>query len=243
MNWNLLSLTGRSRDHIFQNESPRYAIHNDAVAAFGDMRAAASTAGIDLEIFSGFRDFDAQLSIWNRKFRGERRLHDRNGQPLDHAQLTPEAIVDAILIWSALPGASRHHWGTEIDVIDRAALSEGQSFDLLPVEYAQGNVFGKLNMWLDANIESFGFFRPYREFRGGVSPEPWHLSYAPISHTAMQQYDLSVLRHAIMSAEIEGKSVVLSKLDAIYQSYVLNICEPLADEIYPTAHPAAYPVA
>ena len=29
---------------------------------------------------------------------------------------------DAILLWSALPGASRHHWGTDFDVFDRAAV-------------------------------------------------------------------------------------------------------------------------
>ncbi len=33
--------------------------------------------------------------------------------------------VAAILVWSALPGASRHHWGTDCDVIDAAALPPG----------------------------------------------------------------------------------------------------------------------
>ena len=56
----------------------------------------------------------------------------------------------AILHWSALPGASRHHWGTEIDVIDRAALLHGQLAQLVPDEYAADGVFAKLGLWLSA---------------------------------------------------------------------------------------------
>ena len=37
-----------------------------------------------------------------------------------------------ILEWSALPGASRHHWGSEFDVFDLAALPEGYRVQLLP---------------------------------------------------------------------------------------------------------------
>jgi len=51
--------------------------------------------------------------------------------------------VRAILHWSALPGASRHHWGTEIDVIDRAALADGRKAQLIPAEYgADGSLPG-----------------------------------------------------------------------------------------------------
>ena len=38
---------------------------------------------------------------------------------------TTAARIDAILCWSALPGGSRHHWGTDCDVIDAAALPAG----------------------------------------------------------------------------------------------------------------------
>ena len=84
------------------------------------MRAAAAADGIDLVAFSSFRDFDRQLAIWNGKFRGERPMQDRAGRPLDALALTPAERVAAILWWSALPGASRHHWGTDIDVMDAA---------------------------------------------------------------------------------------------------------------------------
>ena len=93
----------------------------------------------------------------------------------------PRRSCGAILLWSALPGASRHHWGTEIDVIDRAALRPGQHAQLIPAEYCAEGVFGGLDRWLTEHAGAFGFFRPYDRDRGGVQPEPWHLSFAPVS--------------------------------------------------------------
>ena len=77
--------------------------------------------GIDLAARSSFRDFDTQLTIWNRKWAGERPLYDRQGRPLERRQLADSQAVDAILCWSAIPGGSRHHWGSDVDVIDAAA--------------------------------------------------------------------------------------------------------------------------
>ena len=41
------------------------------------------------------------------------------------AQLSPAERIEAILRWSALPGASRHHWGTDLDLIDAHAIQPG----------------------------------------------------------------------------------------------------------------------
>ncbi|NIM47861.1 MAG: D-alanyl-D-alanine carboxypeptidase family protein, partial [Gemmatimonadales bacterium] len=86
------------------------------------------------------------------------------------------------LRWSALPGASRHHWGTDLDVYDLAARPEGYEVELIPEEVDAGGMFGPLHEWLDGRIAAdaaFGFFRPYERDRQGVAPERWHLSYAP----------------------------------------------------------------
>ena len=32
---------------------------------------------------------------------------------------------------------------------------------------------GKLAAWLDDNLEKYGFYRPYKDYKGGVAPEPW----------------------------------------------------------------------
>ena len=95
--------------------------------------------------------------------------------------LDEPAAVEAILLWSALPGASRHHWGTDVDVVDRSACPPGYRPQLMTAEFAPRGIFAKLDGWLAANMGHFGFFRPYTRDRGGVLPEPWHLSYAPVS--------------------------------------------------------------
>ena len=85
---NELELTGRARTHIIDLEQPRCALHFGVVASWLAMRDEAARAGIDLVPVSSFRDFDRQVMLWNRKWRGERPLYDRSGRLLDYALLT-----------------------------------------------------------------------------------------------------------------------------------------------------------
>src|SRR3984957_14106851 len=140
-------LTGRVRSHVLELPEAGCVLHPDAAVAFMDLRAPAAQSDIDLVAFSSFRTFEHQLLIWNDKFHGRRPLLDQQGGAFDRSVRTEEALVSAILLWSALPGASRHHWGTEIDVIDRAALAPGQKAQLVPAEYAADGVFAKLDHW------------------------------------------------------------------------------------------------
>jgi LAS superfamily LD-carboxypeptidase LdcB len=221
-----LELTGRTRTHIEQLDDPRVALHREAVAPFLALRAAAAQAGIDLMPYSAFRDFAAQVEIWNRKFRGERPLYDRAGNVRDHASLSAEEIVEAILVWSAVPGASRHHWGSEIDVFDAAAMPEDYRVKLLPEEYVHGGVFEGLARWLDDNLQRFGFFRPYDRDRGGVYPEPWHISYQPVSAAALAVLTPEVIAQALRDTEVLGKELILDRLPEIWATYVVNVSAP-----------------
>jgi LAS superfamily LD-carboxypeptidase LdcB len=207
-------------------QHPGCLLHYEVVASFFAMRDAAASAGIDLIARSSFRDFDTQLSIWNRKWQGERPILDRQGRALDRAALADADVVDAILHWSAVPGGSRHHWGTDIDVVDAAAVPLGYAVQLIPQEYAADGIFNRLTEWLDANMRSFGFFRPYRTDRGGVSPEPWHLSYAPVALPALEELSLSMLRQVLEASAIAGKPYVLARLPEIYTRFLLAIDGP-----------------
>ncbi len=220
---NELELTGRARTHVVELNQPYCTLHYEAVAAFLSMRDAAAADGIDLVARSSFRDFDTQVTIWNRKWNGERPLYDRKGQLLDRASLSDNAAVDAILYWSAIPGGSRHHWGSDVDVIDAVAVPKDYEVQLVPGEYATDGIFANLTRWLDANMKRFGFFRPYRTDRGGVSPEPWHLSYAPVSLPALEALSLSMLRQVIDASTIAGKTHVLARLPEIYTRFMLTI--------------------
>lgn len=221
--FNELELTGRATTHVVQRDDIGAAIHHRTVEPFLALKAAAAADGIDIEIVSGFRDFAAQLRIWNMKFRGERPLYDRDGRLREHAHLDAAELIDGILCWSALPGASRHHWGTDIDVIDRAALPENYQYRLLPEEYAAGGVFSRLGLWINENIARFDFFRPYAGYRGGVYPEPWHLSHAPAAAVALRLLTPDLIAAAVCDSDVLGKEQVLARLEDVYRKYVANI--------------------
>lgn len=158
-------------------------LHVDVVAPFLMLQAAAREAGFDLQIASGFRDFDRQLAIWNAKANGSRAVLDESANPIDLDRLSDEEKALAIMRWSALPGCSRHHWGTDFDIYDAAAVPAGYAVQLIPQEVDSGGVFAPMHDWLDSYFEQHGvgFIRPYAVDKGGVAPERWHLSYAPVA--------------------------------------------------------------
>jgi LAS superfamily LD-carboxypeptidase LdcB len=221
-----MELTGRARTHVIQRDDLGAALHHDALEPFLALKAEAAREGIAIEIESAYRDFAAQQRIWDRKYRGERPLYDANGNLRDHAAMTEIELVDAIACWSAVPGASRHHWGTDIDVIDRAAVPDGYRVRLLPEEARPGGVFGRLHQWLDANMARYRFFRPYHAYRGGVYPEPWHLSYAPVATAALEALTPGMIEAALRDSTILGRDLVLSRLADFHRRYVANVDAP-----------------
>jgi LAS superfamily LD-carboxypeptidase LdcB len=223
---NPLELTGRASTHVREVPELRSTLHHEAVAQAFALIEAARAAGIDLAIVSGFRDFDRQVAIWNGKFSGERPLLDRDSRLLSRVGLDEPARVNAILLWSALPGASRHHWGTDIDVIDRAAIPPGYRWQLAQQEFASAGPFARLNGWLAQNLHRFGFFRPYTTDRGGVQPEPWHLSYAPVAASALTALSLEVLEEVVAGSSMLGRESVLARLPELYEKYVISVDPP-----------------
>lgn len=180
-----------------------------------------------MNIASGFRSLERQLAIWNRKWRGEVSLLDKTGSELDVSSLSELEKLQAILHWSALPGASRHHWGTDFDIYDANGFIDSDSrLQLLPAEYCdpQGPCYA-LWLWLTEHAHGYGFFFPYARYQGGVAQEPWHLSYRPIASQLQQQLTVDALVELIASLEIEGKSTILEHIDDIYKNYINNICE------------------
>jgi LAS superfamily LD-carboxypeptidase LdcB len=221
-----LEITGRARTHVLQVLSPRFAAHKEAVEAFLAMRESAAPDGFDILPFSSFRDYDTQLRIWNRKYAGKKPLYDADGKPRDFAALSEIQRIECILNWSALPGGSRHQWGTDIDVVDGNAMPEGYAPKLLPEEVQKGGIFAGLHRWLDENMHKFGFFRPYNFYTGGMYPEPWHLSYAPLSMRAIEHVTIDLLRSVTAEADIFGKPPVLELIPWNHENHILNYVRP-----------------
>jgi LAS superfamily LD-carboxypeptidase LdcB len=201
-------------------------IHPDTLGAFNLLRNDATLEGFDLKMYSGFRSFEKQLDIWNRKTRGELAVLDVNSHPIDITHLNSKELVYNILRFSALPGASRHHWGTEIDFYDYNAFKQFAKIDLISEEYTGSGPFARANRWLDSRIaehNAYGFFKPYISDKGGVSPEPWHLSWAPLADTLENKSDHTLLLQKLQKASMNLKEEVIQELPYIWEQYVINV--------------------
>jgi len=219
-------LTGTTNRHLCLLENTPYYFHRSALGPFLDMHKSAMEAGFNLHVCSSFRDFSSQLNIWNAKATGKRPLRDRNGRELNFEVLSGEEVMFSILRWSALPGASRHHWGTDLDVYDRNAIPKDYTIKLIPDEFEGTGIFAPAHNWLDTNMARFGFFRPYAQDRGGVNPERWHISFEPVAQVLYAKLDKELIRKVLKPSDIELKDEILKNLDIIFQRYVRNISLP-----------------
>lgn len=213
-------LTGKTEIHLIKDEPSQLLVNIDMLEALNGLRDAAAAEGFHLMIESAFRGFDHQLRIWNAKARGERPLFNDQGIAQDYSKLSPKEILYAILRWSALPGASRHHWGTDIDVYDQSRMPEGYKAQLLPQESLPGGVFYEFHQWLNGSLKDYDFFRPYAADLGGIAPESWHISYAPISNVYQKNLTFELIEQTILETDIELKSIILQELPEIYRRFI-----------------------
>ncbi|UTW44111.1 M15 family metallopeptidase [bacterium SCSIO 12696] len=210
-------LTGKTEEHLVTENGVR--LHPEAARAFTRLQKCAKEQGMDLQVASGFRSFDRQLAIWNAKASGQRPVLDDDGQHVNLAALPPLQQVQGIMRWSALPGASRHHWGTDMDVWDRTAVSADYQLQLIPEEYSGEGPFAHLSQWLEQRDDS-GFFRPYALDRGGIAPEPWHLSYRPTADQFAERLTPQLLSAALEGVDMLLKQVVLDNMTDLFDRFI-----------------------
>ena len=184
-------------------------LRREAYEAFKAMEAAAKAAGLELVIRSATRNFNYQKGIWERKWTGQRRLS--SGKNAAEAYPGAEERALAILKYSAMPGTSRHHWGTDIDL---------NAFNNAYFESGKGLA---IYQWLSEHAIEYGFCQPYTakgEARpNGYNEEKWHWSYLPIAQP------LTTLAEAELTNEMisgfQGAEAA-SSIDVL-NNYILGI--------------------
>jgi hypothetical protein len=180
-------------------------MQGEVYKAYEQMRKAAAKAGIDIKAVSAHRSYHRQREIWNAKY-----------STLISQGLSAKDAIQEIITYSTLPGTSRHHWGTDIDIIDNA---NPQSGDVLLTEkfYGDGPSCA-LRSWMNQNAADHGFLEVYTDHpnRKGFVHEPWHYTY----HSLSKAYLEILTNHAI--AEIAKDEQLLGRefLDAeFFTSY------------------------
>ncbi|MBD1583526.1 M15 family metallopeptidase [Pseudoalteromonas sp. S16_S37] len=201
-------------------------VHLDIVHDLTRLTDAAKLAGFDLSVASGHRSFERQAAIWNGKFAGQRPVYDLQGNEIELAKLNELEKCEAIMLFSALPGASRHHFGSDLDIYAHNCLEPQQSLQLEPWEYDAGGPFAEFNLWLDEHIQEYGFFRPYERFQGGVAREPWHISHLSVATQLEQHQHVDNIAAALKAHEVLGKQCILNHLPELYRRFIRNITLP-----------------
>ena len=184
-------IIGKSQSNIV-GDSIRLEVNT--YKAFKKMEAAAKRDGIYLKIVSAYRGFERQKLIWNNKY--EKFTNDFS--------LEPEKAISEIIRFSTVPGTSRHHWGTDIDIIDGNFPDEENV--LVSEKFEKDGLFYKVKNWLDNNSKNFGFYLTYTndKNRKGFEFEPWHYSYKPVSVKYYRALIKTDLKKIIKSLDING---------------------------------------
>ncbi len=206
----ILLLTGQGTPTLY---GQGYDLIKEAADAYIKMKVAAAKDGFELKVVSSYRSFDRQLAIWNRKFE----INSKEG-------MDPLENIKKITEYSTIPGTSRHHWGTEIDLISAQPKVDG---DVLLANLFEGEgPYAALKSWMDANANSYGFFLAYPKdsLRKGFQYEPWHYSYKPKSKYFLKNYLTIDLKNIFLSHEILGKEIFDEKFIQEYkEDYILGI--------------------
>ena len=188
-------------------------LQKEVFDAFDKMQEEALKEGISIQIVSAYRSFDRQKSIWNKKFKS----YILNG-------LTQQQAIDKIIEYSTIPGTSRHHWGTDIDIIDATIKAPKEL--LLQKNYENTGVYVKLKEWMDLNAEKFGFYLVYdnNPLRKGFKYEPWHYSYREVSRIMLTKFKEIDLNQILQRNDIKGKHLFSVKFIKKYRSaHILDI--------------------
>lgn len=205
-------LTGRfnpAEDNRFVKISEKHTaavryMRREAYQAFVQMHEAAKKEGINLLIISATRTFEQQRQVWDAKWLGTRQV---DGEMLP--QNTPDSIrAIKILRWSAMPGTSRHHWGTDIDI------------NSVEPKYWESGRGLKEYEWLQKNAHLYGFCQVYSPLGGkgnrqtGYQEEKWHWSYMPVAEKLLHWY-VKMIRdtdlHGCEGAHTAPKIQILKK--------------------------------
>ncbi|MGO1585644.1 MAG: M15 family metallopeptidase [Mesonia sp.] len=204
-------LTGKANLSLY---GEGYQLREEVNKAFSKMQAEAKKEGIHIQIVSAYRSYERQKQIFNAKFS----RYTKRG-------LSGTDAVKKIIEYSTIPGTSRHHWGTDIDIIDAKAKQPKNV--LMPRNYDEDGPYCEMKMWLNEHSEKFGFYIVYTNNpkRKGFHPEPWHFSYQKTSLAMLKAYqDIDFQKIITQDTDLKGRAFLSeSFLETYKKEHILDI--------------------
>ena len=187
----------------------RHWLRAEATRDLERLVAAAEAQGVWLYVVSATRTHNRQRALWEARFDGSRTSMGRNLLELfpDEGQR-----CRALMRYSAPPGLSRHHWGTDVDL------------NSLSMAYWESPAGRKALDWLEAQAGEYGYVMAYPAGRRGAGPsyEPWHWSYAPLSQPLLRDF-----QRQVTDSEIKGFSGAEQVRRLDWRKFVFGVNESL----------------
>jgi len=170
-------------------------MHKETAEALKRMKAEALKSNIKIEVVSAYRNFQRQKEIFEGKY-----------VKFTSEGLSPIQAIEKIIEYSTIPGTSRHHWGTDLDLIDGNAPRPESV--LVASNFHGTGPFCKMKEWMDEHAASFGFYEVYTNDanRKGFKYEPWHFSYAPVSKPMLQAYKKLNIKEILSEEKVKGSA-------------------------------------
>ena len=182
-----------------------FYLRKEVYQAFLKLYKAAKKDSIQIKIVSAIRNFDYQKNLWDEKWNNAKIINEGDTS-------IPDTLtrVTMLMKYLSMPGTSRHHWGTDID------LNSGDP------DYYFTDEGDKFYKWMKVNAAKFGFCQPYilkRYNPLSVQEERWHWSYLPLAHKFLEEYIKTVSYEDIKGFNGSEKAITLD----VIKNYVLNI--------------------
>jgi len=179
-----------------------YKLQKEAYLALEKMRKEARRQGVKIRVISAYRDFDHQNKIWKRKYK-----------KFIAKGFSSKGAVKKVKEYTAIPGTSRHHWGTDVD------LSNGET-------RFTNHKRNKFTNWMDSNAHKFGYYRVYtnNKLRSGYNYESWHYSYRKLAKPMLEQYIKLDIIKELRKQKIKGNKYFTNAfLNKYIENHVLGI--------------------
>lgn len=174
-------------------------IHKLVYDSLINMILTAEKDNIKLKIVSATRTFKIQKSLWEQKIPEKYNIQ----------------TIKNVLKYTAMPGTSRHHWGTDID------------FNSTQINYFDTFEGKKVYNWLKNNAPRFGFYQVYtNKHNFGYNEEKWHWSFLPLAINFQIEFkkqityeDLNNFRGSEYARELNIFENYVFGIDSIFLKY------------------------
>ncbi|MDH4466849.1 MAG: M15 family metallopeptidase [Bacteriovoracaceae bacterium] len=208
----------------FRTDESFYFCHQEVEEPLNELQKNLRAHGIEMEVASGFRSYEQQEKIWNEKVEGIRPILERDEKTVvDINRCSEIEIVEKILYFSAIPGCSRHHWGTDFDFFDPTFYKKNsQKLLLINSEYEPlGPNYPLVSKFEELfQKQHHQFYRPYLIPRG-VAREEWHISFRPLADQFMQLFSLEIFLKNLEESNFHLKKIILQRPKYFYKKYFL----------------------